>query len=136
MTSPTVDKVSEFLYSRLRLQKREFTFYATFSPLSSSSDLKVAFYRQRKHKTDEFHFLFLNLDIFRKTSTPGEFAYFRQSEHVGIIALKFQRTRIHFLCNVSAAALSSNFEVPISRHLKYRKQPLISPRPTHLRKGF
>ena len=89
-------------------------FYAKFSPLSSSSDLKVAFYRQRKHKTDEFPFLFLNLDIFRKTSTPGKFAYFRQSEHVGIIALKFQRTRIHFLCDVFAAALYSNFKVPIS----------------------
>ena len=120
----------------MKIAKREFPFYATFSPLSLSSDLKVAFYRQRKPKTDEFHFLFLNLDIFRKTSTPGEFAYFRQSEHVGIIALKFQRTRIDFLCDVFAAALFSNFEVPISWHLKYRKQPLISPRLKHLRKGF
>jgi len=111
-------------------------FYATFSPLSSSSDLEVAVYRQREHKTDEFHFLFLNLDIFLKNWTPGEFAYFRQSEHVGIIALKFQRTRIHFLCDVFAAALSSNFKVPISWHLKYRKQSLISPQHKHLRKGF
>ena len=135
-SSPTFDKVSEFLYSRWRLQKREFTFYATFLPLSSSTNLKVAFYRKREHKTDEFHFLFLNLDIFRKTSTPGEFAYFRQNEHVGIIALKFQRTRIHFLCDVFAAALFSNFEVPISWHLKYRKPPLISHWHKHRRKRF
>ena len=37
----------------MKIAKREFTFYATFSPLSSSSDLKVAFYRQRKPKTNE-----------------------------------------------------------------------------------
>ena len=118
----------------MKIAKREFTFYATFSPLSSSSDLKVTFYRQRKHKTDEFHFLFLNLDIFLKNSTPREFASYRQSEHVGIIALRFQRTRIHFLCDVFAAALPQ-----ISRSLfpdMCRKLPLISPQLKHLRKGF
>ena len=52
-SSPTFDKVSEFLYSRWRLQKREFTFYAMFLPLSSSTNLKVAFYHQREHKTNE-----------------------------------------------------------------------------------
>ena len=47
---------------------------------------------------DEFLFHCLNLDIFLRNSTPGWFAYiYKQSKPVGIIAMKFQRTRSHFL---------------------------------------
>ena len=46
---------------------------------------------------DEFLFHCLNLDIFLRNSTPGWFAYiYKQSKPVGIIAMKFQRTRSHF----------------------------------------
>ena len=38
---------------------------------------------------DEILFLFLNLNIFLDNSTPGKFAYIRQSERVEIIALNF-----------------------------------------------
>ena len=40
---------------------------------------------------------------FLKNSTPGKFACVGQSERVVIVALKFQRTRIHFLRDVFAA---------------------------------
>ena len=47
---------------------------------------------------DEFLFHCLNLDIFLRNSTPGWFAYiYKQSKPVGIIAMKFQRTRSHLL---------------------------------------
>ena len=40
----------------------------------------------------------LSLFIFLRNSTPGWFAYiYKQSKPVGIIAMKFQRTRSHFL---------------------------------------
>ena len=45
---------------------------------------------------DKFLFLSLILNFFLKNSTPWKFAYIGQSERVGIIALKFQRTRSHF----------------------------------------
>ena len=49
-----------------------------------------AVYRQHEH-------------IFLKNSTPGEFAYIKHSDRVGIIALKFHRSRSHFLSDVFAA---------------------------------
>ena len=52
---------------------------------------------------DKFLFLSLNLNFFLKNSTPGKFAHIGQSERVGIIALKFQRTQSHFLSEVFAA---------------------------------
>ena len=47
--------------------------------------------------------LALNLDIFLKNSTPGEFAYTKHSDRVKIIALKFHRSRSHFLSDIFAA---------------------------------
>ena len=52
---------------------------------------------------DEFLFLFFNLDIFVKNSTTGELANNRQSDRVAKMALKFQRTRGHFLSDVFVA---------------------------------
>ena len=49
---------------------------------------------------DEFLLLFLNLNIFLKNSTPGEFAYLKHSDGVVIIALKFHSSRSHFLSDV------------------------------------
>ena len=42
------------------------------------------------------------LGHFLKNSTPGEFAYTKHSDRVGIIALKFNRSRSHFLRDVFA----------------------------------
>jgi len=52
----------------------------------------------RQQTKTKFLFHCLNVDIFFKNSTTGWFAYIsKQSEPVEIIALKFQRTRSHFL---------------------------------------
>ena len=56
------------------------------------------FHRQLEHTTTNFAF-----SPFLKNSTPGKFACVGQSERVVIVALKFQRTRIHFLRGVFAA---------------------------------
>ena len=53
--------------------------------------------------------LFLNLDIVPRNLTPGGFAYIWQSKWFGIIAIKTERTQIHFL----VAVASLNLKVPI-----------------------
>ena len=60
------------------------------------------FYRQREYTLLSF-LLFVDLDVFLKNSTPGEFIYIKHSDQVGIIALKFHRSRSHFLSEVFAA---------------------------------
>ena len=75
--------------ARLRRELPNFTFYPQR--------------QQRPTYDDELIFLSLNLNIFLYNSTPGKFAYIGKSERVGIIALKFQRTRSHFLSDVFAA---------------------------------
>lgn len=52
---------------------------------------------------DEFHSLSLNLNIFFRNSTLGEFGCIRQSERVRIIKVKSQRTWSHILSDVLAA---------------------------------
>ena len=48
--------------------------------------------------------LFINLNIYIfKNSTTGEFAYIKHSDRVGIIALRFHRSRRHSLNLVFAA---------------------------------
>ena len=64
------------------------------------------FYRQRKHTTTNLSYAFYILGyiyLYFKNSTPGEFAYMKHSDRVGIIALKFHRSRSHFLSDVFAA---------------------------------
>ena len=51
-------------------------------------------------------FLFLYLDMVPRNSTPGGFAYIWQSKWVGTIAIKIQRTQIHFLSDVLIAVAS------------------------------
>ena len=47
--------------------------------------------------------VFLNLDMAPRNSIPGGFAYIRQSKWVGIIAIKTERTQIHFLSDILVA---------------------------------
>ena len=59
--------------------------------------------------------LFLNLDMVPRNSSPGGFAYIGQSESVGIIAIKTERTQIHFLSDVLVAVASLDLTVPIGQ---------------------
>ena len=58
-----------------------------------------------------------------RNSTPGGFAYIRQSKWVGIIAIKTERTQIHFLSDVLINVASLDLKVPISI-LGRRKQQI------------
>ena len=49
---------------------------------------------------DKIQFLFLYLDMVNRNSTPGGFANIWQSKWVGIIAIKTERTQIHFLSDI------------------------------------
>ena len=57
-------------------------------------------------------FLFLNLNMVPRNSTPGGFAWIWQSQWVGTIAMKTERTQIHFLSGVlvDVASLDLNVE--------------------------
>ena len=46
-----------------------------------------------------------------RNSTPGGFAYIRQSKRV-MIAIKTERTQIHFLSDVLVAVASLDLKVP------------------------
>ena len=59
--------------------------------------------------------LFLNLDMVPRNSSPGGFAYIGQSKSVGIIAIKTERTQIHFLSDVLVAVASLDLTVPIGQ---------------------
>ena len=54
--------------------------------------------------------------------TPGGFAYIWQSKWVGIIAIKTERTQIHFWSDVFAAFVSSYRKVPICGDAKRSKK--------------
>ena len=71
----------------------------------------------RRTSNDEILFLFLYLDVVPKNSAPGGFAYIWQSKWVGIIAIKTERTQIHFLSNVFIAVASLNLKVPNAVYL-------------------
>ena len=55
------------------------------------------------NKQRQNFFLFLNLDKALKNSTPGEFAYIRQSKRDGIITMKIEKPQIQFLSDVLPA---------------------------------
>ena len=47
-----------------------------------------------------------------RNSTPGGFAYIWQSKWIAIIAIKTERTQIHFLSDVFVAAASLDLKIP------------------------
>ena len=49
---------------------------------------------------DESQFVFLLLDMVPSNSTPGGFANIWKSKWIGIIAIKTERTQIHFLSDI------------------------------------
>ena len=64
-----------------------------------------AFYGERKQGTTKFYFLDMS-------STSEGFVYIRESRWVGIIAIKNERTQIHFLSDVLVAVASLDLKVP------------------------
>ena len=54
-------------------------------------------------------------------SAPGWFAYIRQSKWVGIIAIKTERTQIHFLSDVLITVASLDLKVPILSYKNVQK---------------
>ena len=56
-----------------------------------------------------------------RNSTPGGFAYILQSKWVGTIAIKIERTQIHFFCDVLIAVASLDLKVPL-RELKQKRR--------------
>ena len=48
-----------------------------------------------------------------RNSTPGDFAYLWQSKLVGIIAMKTERTKIHFLIDIFARVASTDLKVSV-----------------------
>ena len=91
-------------------------------------DVKIpnfAFYGLSKRATTKSFmlFLFLNLDMVPRNSTQEGSPTFdkaRQSKWLGIIAIKTERTQIHFLSDVLVAVASLDLKVPI-RNLKRRQ---------------
>ena len=59
---------------------------------------------------DEILFLCLNLDMVPRNSTSEGFAYIWKSKWVGIIVIRTERTKIHYLSDVVG---SVNLKVPI-----------------------
>ena len=88
-------------------------FFAVFARLRHENCLILRF-REDVNKRRHNFILFLNLDMVFRNSTPGGFAYIWQSRWVGIIAIKTERTQIHFLSDVFAAVASSDRKVPIA----------------------
>ena len=71
--------------------------------------------------------LFLKLDMAPWNSTSGEFAYSWQSTWIGIIAIKTERTQVHFLSGVLVAVASFDLKAPIavmSVELKMKEKQL------------
>ena len=67
--------------------------------------LKFTFYGGSKQTTTKFSLFFLNLNIAIRNSNPREFANIWQSKWVAMIAMKIERTRVHFLGDVFATVV-------------------------------
>ena len=75
-------------------------------PLLHENDVKMpsfSFYGGRKTSDDKLFFLFLNLSVVPKKSTPGKLAYISYFQRIGINATKLEKTPIHFKSDVFAA---------------------------------
>ena len=106
------------------------TFLYISFPFLHDYDVKMAnfaFYGGRKQATTKFYFSYclLFLDMVPRNSTPGGFASVWQNEWVGIIAIKTERTQIHFLSDVLIAVASLDLKVPIILNSAYYTHALI-----------
>ena len=60
----------------------------------------------------EFFFLYLNLSSVPDESTPGKYANIWHFRRIGINATKFEKTRIHFKSDISAAVAVVDAKAP------------------------
>ena len=71
------------------------------------------------NKQRQILFVFLSLDMVTWNSASGGFAYIWQSKWVGIIAVKTERTQIHFLMDVLVVVASLDLKVPNDKKKVY-----------------
>ena len=94
------------------------SFLYTSFPFLHDYDVKMpnfAFFRGRKQlSNDEILFLFPTLNLVPWNSASGGFAYISQSKWLGIIAIKTERTQVHFLSDVLVAVASLDLQVYIA----------------------
>ena len=99
------------------------TLVCTFpDPLLHDYNVKMpnfAFYEERKQATTKFNSL-SELGYEPQGNNFRGFAYICQSKWVGIIAIKTERTQIHFLSDVLVAVASLDLKVPLTMTRWYR----------------
>ena len=85
-------------------------FFAVFFTATTWNCL-IRLFREKVNERGRNFILSLNLNVVHRDSTPGGFAYIWQSRWVGIIALKTERTQVHFWSDVFAAVASSDRKI-------------------------
>ena len=73
------------------------------------------FYGGRKQAKTSFFFLFQNLSVVPKKSTPGKFAYILHFQGTGTSVRQFEKTRIHFKSDFFAAVAVVDAKAPYYR---------------------
>ena len=97
---------------------KRISLFCTFLCTTTTWNCLIFLFREDVNKRRHNFILFLNLDMVLRNSTPGGFAYIWQSKWVGIIAIKTERTQIHFWSDVFASVASSDRKVPIAQAKK------------------
>ena len=89
--------------NRLTRQNNNFASAAHFFVHCFTVTARLQFFVLKWTQTsqDQIFFLFLTLDMAVRNSATEEFAFIWHSKQVGIIVIEIQRTRIHFLSDVS-----------------------------------
>ena len=73
------------------------------------------FYGARKQAKTSFFFLFQNLSVVPKKSTPGKFAYILHFQGTGTSVRKFEKTPSHFKSDFFAAVAVVDAKAPYYR---------------------
>ena len=105
--------------NRFRLATKQLctciTLFCTFLCLfctATTWNCLILLFRDGVNKRRRNFILFLNLNMVLRNSTPRRFAYIWRSKWVEIIAIKTERTQLHFWSDVFAAVAPSDREVP------------------------
>ena len=105
------------------------TFFVYISfPFLRDYDVKMpnfTFYRGRKQATTKFYFSFRAWIWSLEIQLRGGFAYICQSKWLGIIAIKTEKTQIHFLSDVHLAFASLDLKVPNRGRFLVLRKPLL-----------
>ena len=117
--------------NRFNRQNTCITLFSTFlSHFCTTTTWKclISHFMEDVTSNDKILFLFLSLAMVPWNSASGGFVYNWQSKWVGIIAIKTERTQIHFLSDVLVTITSLDLKVPIMglREPLLNSQPLLS----------